>query len=533
MRFHQVFGSENAETDDLLYECAVDTMIRRYTSPILTGRWGTGKTAVFFLQNDILRESLRKKREQYREEWYLRESSLDIEMLIRLHIDMKHDRVYFRRILEKIWFAEIVRRYTRILALLEDSFTTSSGEHWKRVNTLAKMAVLETSLWTQIPDITGIIFALARGENIKEPMSRVSRSLAEIFDKSSYESVKKCLYDVRKFSISVAVEPIETPVSDVENSQLANDIVASLLNTFRKYFEPSIDNPFYVRIAIPWHRFNVSNLDFPQKIYPYKENIVWSKEELFAFINKRIEWEFRRVGRRYAQNKHPWYVLFPKEVQNGVTTPPVQEDSFSYILRHTHHRPRDLQRLTRSIVKHYANRRQLPVDEVLLKHQIDKEAIKNTLRAECPQIAQLLIEEGQRRYGQLYELVEKLRGLPLPFSQDDLKRRIQMMEMDINRAILMLWDVGILGVYVYTRYNSKLDLRLKNNFPPDMLRIEYAQQNAVCWNWFEYNYTGDPITLLEKIKSLDGEERPLLALHPVTFEYFTPRSFVAHCPIGI
>jgi len=534
MGFHLIFGSENAETDDLLYECAVDTMTRRYESPILTGRWGTGKTAVLFLQNRTLLESLKKKGDQFKEEWYLRESSLDIEMLIRLHADMKHDKTHFRRVLEKIWFAEIVRRYSRVLSLLGDSFSTTQGAHWKRVAVLAATAPLEKSLWAQIPDVISMISTLARGTDISEPVSKVSRSFAAIFDEALYDAVKQCLRDIRTQSVSVAVEPIETPTSDLENSQLANDIVASLLNTFRKYFEPSIDNPFYVRIAIPWHRFDTSRLDFPQKIYPYRENIVWDKGELFAFINKRIEWEFRRVGRRYATNKPAWYVLFPKEVPNGVTKPAIQEDSFAYILRHTHHRPRDLQRLARSIVRYYGSRHSLSAEEVLLNAQIDWESVKNALRAECPQVTRLLIEEGQRRYPELYNLTDRLRGLPLPFTQDDLKKRIQTMDLDINRALLTLWDVGVLGVCVCTRYNSDLDKRLRNNFPPDLLRVEYRQQGTVCWNWFEYNYTGEPITLLEKIKRLNGEsDLPLLVLHPVTFEFFTPRSFVAHCPIGV
>jgi hypothetical protein len=97
------------------------------------------------------------------------------------------------------------------------------------------------------------------------------------------------LIDIQKeygIFISIAIEPIETPESDLENSpRLANNLVAALLNTFRNYFEPSAESPFYVRITIPWHRFSPELLDFPQKLYAYKENIIWTQKDLSEFIN--------------------------------------------------------------------------------------------------------------------------------------------------------------------------------------------------------------------------------------------------------
>ena len=535
MAFHVIFGSENAETDELLYECAVEDVVERYTRPILTGRWGMGKTGVLLLQNKHLTDFLEKRVGKLNSrEWYLRERALDIELLLQLQMKYEND-AYFRRVLEKIWFAEILRIYSRVILLILDENKKNEDGHWGKLWKLKKAGDISKSLWKQAVVVGNLLSKVIHGTEIDNSLIKEG-VFSDLLNEKLYRAVWDCLIDIQKeygIFISIAIEPIETPESDLENSpRLANNLVAALLNTFRNYFEPSAESPFYVRITIPWHRFSPELLDFPQKLYAYKENIIWTQKDLSEFINKRIEWEFRRVQKRYRKTQLVWYDLFPKEIPNGVTNPTVMEDSFLYILRHTHHRPRDIQRLTREIVEYDAKCHGVTPDFVLQRRSpISIDSVKNALRATGPKLTELLIVEGKRRHHNLYTLTEQLRGLSIPFTENDLNYRMRMTDISINEAISILWDTGIMGFSICSNFNSREDERLKNNFSSDIYRTEYPHVSMVSWNWFEYNYQGDPITLVENLKSIIGRE-DILTLHPLTFEYFTPRNFSSKCPIG-
>src|SRR5689334_1302970 len=73
--FRVLFGDENAERDPLLTECAVLTKRAASTKPILTGKWGTGKTALLLLQNQTLSDRLKKINPDLERMWYLDEST--------------------------------------------------------------------------------------------------------------------------------------------------------------------------------------------------------------------------------------------------------------------------------------------------------------------------------------------------------------------------------------------------------------------------------------------------------------------------
>jgi len=537
--YRPIFGNDNAENDALLYDCEIERKSPEYLRPILTGRWGSGKTAILLLQNQELTRWLERTNKDSKLIWYLHEGTLDINALMGLSSTLNHEERLIRRQLESLWTAEILRVYCQMLSLLVKNFRNTSGDHWKLVISTSKTGGIFKAVWKQIPQAVSI---WKGNTDIGKAATTIQNSMGNLFRDELFQAVRNCLVDIenQNLNLTVAIEPIETPTSDLEdNPSLAQILIASLLNAYRGKFEPSIENPFNLRITIPWHRFTTSALDFPQKLLQYKGSVEWGRDELRAFINRRIDWEFRRVGRKYSHKggNDAWSELFPKTIRNGICR--VEEDSFDYFLRHTHHRARDLQRLAREVVEAQARAFRVQVDDVILgKTTKDKrlvpEIVKDAFRFQGPQLTDLLIVEAERRYPEIRIIVDQMYGMTIPFNESDLKKRLQSTSVDLNRAMECLWDSGILGVSLVPE-TTKASKKIANIFPHQGVRKYHTDNNGSKyerWSWYEYNWNGNAVEILDKLRRIEQAE-PGLVIHPITFEYLAPKYIDPRCPIGI
>ncbi len=102
-----IFGNTSAEIDDLLYECAVDRPQEFYRKAIVTGRWGTGKTALIFLQGEGIISKLEGRMYDKKKFFYISEESLDFDSILEVANTYDHARA--RAKLETLWKAEILR----------------------------------------------------------------------------------------------------------------------------------------------------------------------------------------------------------------------------------------------------------------------------------------------------------------------------------------------------------------------------------------------------------------------------------------
>jgi len=94
---------------------------------------------------------------------------------------------------------------------------------------------------------------------------------------------------------------------------------------------------------------------------------------------------FNYVGRK-TKNEDYWSQLFGNVINNDSFEKSVDEDSFSYVLRHTHHRPRDLQRMARQIVENQAAYSGSTADDVLYGRdgsRINQQIIKDSVKEVC------------------------------------------------------------------------------------------------------------------------------------------------------
>jgi len=540
-----LLGQESAEVDTLLYKCAIPKNIEGYKS-IITGRWGTGKTAVLLLRNEALKRKLEELNVDWREAVYINESAMDIVQI--LSIKEKEESLMFNQKVEIIWKGEIIRRAIMLLNALLPIYKhiDTNAFHWKIIKGSKKIGALSMPLWKQIPNILKFIGDSAeRSEVIDDCSIRFS----DIFQENIFQEIQKCLRDIKNEEIQprIIVEPIDTPTSALEeHTGMAQTIITSLLNIYQSNFIKSDDQLLRVDIAVPWHRYSVLKLNFPQKLIAYKAYLSWTKQELRNFINIRLNSEFENVGRGFSKkgNLDEWDSIFVKTIANDYCYPSVTEGSFEYILRHTHHRPRELQRITRMCIETCSKRTGKSVSDVLkgsagirISANHIKEAIRNfTIDAWTMEI----MIEAERRFMGINEVVSNsLYGLPVPFAIDDLKKR----ESDYNKIMKnldLLWQAGIIGIQLKCLKNRE-DKKCSENcrvriniLPSDEAKKKYTnKKNEFCckWTFFEYNWSGDQNEIIHHF-----QEDPFISIkyiiHPKGFETLLPK-VSTNWPVGI
>ncbi|HEY2092304.1 MAG TPA: hypothetical protein VGJ81_10460 [Thermoanaerobaculia bacterium] len=531
-----IFGNENAELDELLSECFVRINSPETQKPILTGRWGTGKSALLLLNNKQMSELLPPEAD-YSRIWYIDERTLDLNALAELERQFSDDPRFVRRTLEHLWKGELIRTYCNVLSRLADKYVQNSGDHWRFVHRVASAKHAHRTLWSQIPNVIAAI----TGESARaRAVHEVQESVTAVIDDEALLNVLRCLADIRHGEPvpGVAVEPIETPHSMLERQQsLATNMVGSLLNVFQSHFQPTAANRVNLRITLPWHRFQPESLDFPQKLRQYIGNVQWTRAKLREFINRRIEFEYRRVGRRFTEKGvDAWSTLFETGIPNGICRPRIVEDSFDYFLRHTHHRARDLQRLARLSVEAQAEKLACDVDDVLFGSggRVKADVVRETFHRECPRASDDLIIEASRRYPEMGAIVGRLHGLSIPFDKAELKRRMDEIEIPVVRALDLLWEAGIAGVTAVPLTASAADL-VGAFLTRDEAHRRFTADDGTHherWSWFEYNWDGGITKLLDSLSRLGSISYGLI-LHSKVLEYFSPQSMDTASPIGI
>lgn len=463
--------------------------------------------------------------------WYLDEKALDAGKLLSIY-RARDDARTFRHALESVWRAEICRRAAILLATLAHKYRGNSGEHWKFVHKVKSTSQLSISIWKQIPQAFAAFakFDESRVRSIQDLQGEYD----DLFSKSALQCVQYCLKDIKGQSPwpVVGIEPIDTPTSALEEDvSLAQEVITALLNVYVADFQPDTNQHLDLYLSIPWHRYSSKAINFPQKLIQYKSYLEWSPKELRDFINRRIEWEFKRVHRQFTGKgmQDAWSTLFEPTVRNEHCRPIFNEDSFEYVLRHTHHRPRDLQRLARKSVEHCKGVLQRDADDILSGAsgiKVNGVHIRDAIASCTRETTDSLVTEAARRFPSFSEITERLRGITVPFTTDDLRKRLP--GIDIARAIDELWQSGVMGVEVIVTDDNQAP-----TLPKQTLKInkDLHGREHKRYYFFEYNWDGEANELLMRYRSPGSEVR--CVLHPKTFEYLLPANVTSEYPIGI
>lgn len=519
--FHRIFGDINAENDDLLFQCKVKKVSSEFLKDIITGRWGSGKTAQMLLQNEKQMIYLKEIDEKYEMIWYLSERDILQENIIEL-FELYSTNIYkFESVVKNMWKAEIIRIYVVLLNLYLTSYNIdSTKEHWVEIQKIEKKHNFIESTSKYLGIISKLIF-----NERKHEIDEVSSSVDDILHEKTFKIVKSCLRDLAQageYIPQIVVEPIETPHSHFEKKRsLASSVVRALIDVYMEDFYRTRENPFKVRLVIPWHRLT-SEIKFPQKTTDIIGFVSWRREELLKFISNRIEWEFKAVGRRLSKRaqRGAWYELFHPTVRNGWVEPNFEENSFDYFIRHTHYRSRDLINLCKKCVEYaFNNGNYSSLDDVLRTGYISQRIIKETFHDYNQDAAKELLEEAVRKYKGFNDYTEAIYRLPIIFSYDNLSARLQKYGIDENteEVILKMWESGFLGVTIETTDLNKI--ALIKTFSNNIGRNDF--NDFTRWTWFFYNSKKTPIELIRMLEGVECKNYGY-CLHPKLFETYTP-----------
>lgn len=542
--FRQLFGNEHAAADDLLEECYVPPPNSALGSPILVGRWGTGKTGLLLHRNSALSSALREIDESIDRIWYIDETAVQLQTLKRIEDLCASDVHMIKRILEDAWKSEILRSVGTTLYHLHGIYGAPDGPHWSRIRRL-QSTTADLTIWDMIPNFFGSTFSKDKKDSFQELITQIQ----DVSSRQRFQDVQACLRDIRDHPVQpvVAIEPIETPDSEIENStDLAQMLVICLLNVFYKHFQPSYRQLVRVEVSIPWHRFIRDQVGEPQKITPFIGRFKWTPTSLRHFINKRIEWEFKRVRRAFTAkgNLDAWSALFESTVRNTLTH--TREDTFQYVLRHSQYRVRDILRITRTAVEFEAvKREEANSDNVLIGRgglKVSEKSLRAAVRRACGDTAIERILEATRRFQHLHAHIEALRGKSIPFDFKELKSRWQngndeiLTDDSIFKVLDELWRSGIVGLQMKAMSSAAV-AQLKASIGSGCLVHQRTDGSTGVFYVFDHLSDRKPYDLLMTYDHSTGrgehaDIETKIVIHPMMFEYLDVRPTERY-PIGI
>ena len=533
-----LFGNDNAIEDKLLKDCYISHSVELEDKPILIGRWGTGKSAILLHSVEKMEQKLIELHGKDDRIWFIGEGTINKASLASIKRLSKCDESFGAN-LEMLWQAEITRRQCILLNKLAPYYDIPDGACWEHIKYLAKKETKLGAYWKRFPQM------------LESSPDTIVEALNEILHDKTLNDIIYCHLDIIKYKKDtirpiVIMEPIDTPTSQIETGGMAQMMVSSLLNVY--YLLMKYQEPFkWLKICIPWHRYDTNNLDYPQRFGEWRGIVKWDRENLFKFLNQRILWELQNVKRPIRQ-KDAWYNLFEESVIHRDMRPKVKEDSFNFFIRHTHYRPRELLRIARLAVKKQANKDNISIDELLLKGKVESKVMldavddfsKNNTRDD-------FLSEISRMYGESYvlEIKSLLYGIAIPFTKDEIVKRYnrafgtEISYEHLSELIQRLWECGIIGIEIGAESNfAPCDLTpilvdLDAQFGKNACGFYNSLGNSIMPKWylFEYNLLRDPVDLLRTFEN-DAKIRIRLVLHPGLKNYFYA-TIDSPCPIGI
>lgn len=146
-------------------------------------------------------------------------------------------------------------------------------------------------------------------------------------------------------------------------------------------------------------------------------------------------------------------------------------------------------------------------------------SIREAVRGVGKRLATETIEEAQRRYPDLQELLAKLIGLQVPFTASDLRKRLGP-DADMTRAFEVLWSSGVLGMEIPKNApGADTDTRLEETGSCRCYKRVDGTETRAAWYLFEYNWDGQVNDSLIRY----GENLPFV-FHSKMNEYLRPSS---------
>jgi hypothetical protein len=225
----------------------------------------------------------------------------------------------------------------------------------------------------------------------------------------------------------------------------------------------------------------------------------WTESDFQNFLLKRLLPYSRKSSSHFPDI---WNECMPDKVRNDSHS--TEEMSFSYILRHTLYRPRQLLYQVQMILEKW--------DETSDSFRVDPSFIPPVVANNNVRLAKSVVDQLELKHPGLSRFLQSWSGTPITVSVTDFQDRISRIlgysePEDVNNAFDDLFNFGIFG------------------YASSKQPVKGSQQTH-----FKFAFVGD---LFERDVNTSWEENKLLALSPMFREYCrcTPSEFGIVLPV--
>lgn len=337
-------------------------------------------------------------------------------------------------------------------------------------NFLRKEGLLKKRIYDLLIDTLENVFKLVLGSRGKAT-SDIIRAIDNFpLDKVNFEDAKNALYEILKDTkgflvtfdhidryFEVEARPYSHEHDQVEKYALRN-FLTGLVQAIYNISIAKLGNVIQFKVFLPKDKFESIRFRDLDKIKEFVFEIKWTLQELEEFISRRIA---HSLNLRNKQNQlifdtqSTWYKVFPRTVTNRSVSN-VQEPIESYLIRHTHYKPRDLQ--------FYCNRiKNLYLLEGDSKNPvISEDIIRRAMHQATRELVDNFFIEFAYEYPFLKRLLEQFRKSPNVMSYvDDFFPKVKRFHSrstshySPDELVDLLYKVGFVGGIVHNANSDR------------------------------------------------------------------------------
>lgn len=200
------------------------------------------------------------------------------------------------------------------------------------------------------------------------------------------------------------------------------------------------------------------------KIDHFSANIHWTGDALADFLKRRLEEHLRTRPKTFEE---VWREYFPERLRNDVHG--LDEETWSYFLRHSLYRPRQLLTHVQAVLDAWDSR------STNASFRVDPTFIPNVVADTNVRLSQHVVNELRLDFPNLDGLLRSFRGLPSVMPASELTSRVErylgIAADKVDEGFIDLYNYGLFGV---SAASSMGDSRApKSNFVFGFMTREY------------------------------------------------------------
>jgi hypothetical protein len=239
--------------------------------------------------------------------------------------------------------------------------------------------------------------------------------------------------------IVIILDGFDLLKNDLADPTSIQTMFAALVSAIQKMDSSrSLPDQVEIKAFIPHDQYLSTGLRDADKISEIHTQIRWTEETLKSLVSKRLRAQKNVGGLSFG---HIWREVFPLRIRNSHYG--IEEDSFSYLVRHTMMRPRQMQMHLTELANSQKG------------SNIDPSTVPRIIRESCENMTRFFISEYKITVPELPNLFRALRKQENVMTFDKLQSIIlsaasdfghDRQKLDIEKFVNRFYAIGIFGV---------------------------------------------------------------------------------------